>query len=270
LKLLLTLLISISYLGCTAPEKQTLSANGGTYSASLSPAKWPSNSVFPISLKLSNDFAANELAAINNSANAWSDSVGNQLNFFNTVNQNISEKSSLGSYEDSIYGVYKVFSWPSSLPSSALAVTQIRGIQKSSSITITHADILINYDYFSFTTDGSWGYDLETVILHELGHFLGLYHDNTAMGESVMYPTISRYSDNKAPKASDSTTLRAKYGLSHSASSTARSLIPATNNDSEEIGKEIIIQLELYPNQKEVIKINGVIHEEINLNHHHL
>jgi hypothetical protein len=269
LKLLLTLLILNSILlSCTAPEKQTLSANGGTYSASLSPAKWPSNSVFPISLKLSNDFAANELTAINNSANAWSDSIGNQLNFFNTVNQNITEKSSLSSYEDSIYGVYKVFSWPSSLPSSALAVTQIRGIQRSNSITITHADILINYDYFSFTTDGSWGYDLETVILHELGHFLGLYHDNSAMSQSVMYPTISRYSDNKAPKANDSTTLKKKYGLSVSASN-SKSLIPAFS-DSNEIGEEIIIQLELYPNQKEIIKINGVVHEEINLNHQHI
>ena len=89
------------------------------------------------------------------------------------------------------------------------------------------------------------------------------------MGESVMYPTISRYSDNKAPKATDASTLKKKYGLSLSASSNSKSLLPTSADDSNEVGEEILIQLELYPNHKEVIKINGVIHEEIKLNHAH-
>ena len=255
-------LFSVVYTGCEAPSSQELSSGYNTSAASDLPIKWKSQSSFPLNLKLSSDFTGDEQTAIDDSADVWSTEVGSSAQFFNTTVANISTKSSLDDYDDSTLGVYKIHDWPSSLPNTALAVTQIRGRQKSSYIQITHADILVNYDYFSFATDGSWGYDLQTVLVHEMGHFLGLFHNNSSINSSVMYPSIGRFTVNQTPYETDTNNLIAKYGFNRTSSST-RELV----SENEEEGVPVTISLELHANNKEVIKINGVIYEEIKLNH---
>jgi len=241
--------------GCKPQEEQEVTTSVA-YSSDSLPSRWSNSSIFPIHLNISNDFNQDESVAITNAANSWTlDEQKSSSDFFTTSSENIDNKDNLASYEDNLFGIYKVYNWPESLPGTALAVTQINGLQKSSYIEITHADILLNYDFFSFTTDSSWGYDLQTVLVHEMGHFLGLYHESSSLEESVMYPTISRYHDNHAPKQNDKEKLASKYGLTIRGQANQAIKLPNSN----EMGTPITIQLELYPDTREIIRINGKI-----------
>ncbi|MGD2179413.1 MAG: matrixin family metalloprotease, partial [Anaerolineae bacterium] len=51
---------------------------------------------------------------------------------------------------------------------------------------ILEADVVFN-DYHAWTTSGPGGYDIETVALHELGHWLSLDHSNNP--SAIMYAT---------------------------------------------------------------------------------
>lgn len=184
-------------------------------------AKWGSVNVFPLNLRVSQDFSNDEKSNIENMASEWSDSINNQLSFFNTGSTTTEKSgtSDLNSLWDSVYAVYKSTDWHDELPSTALAVTQIFGVRQNTGtsseyVEILHADVIVNYDYFSFSTGGAGsGYDLQTVMLHELGHFLGMYHVTAAEIDSVMFPSISSLTINRQPYQYDIDTLRSKYGL---------------------------------------------------------
>jgi len=242
---------------------------------------WNNSTKFPLNIKLGSNLIDSEKDAISNAATSWSNSTNHITDFFNLSDSDIEKKSNLSSYKDAEFGIYKLYEWPSSLPQSALAVTQIYGTKRNTGsskeyIEINHADILINFDYFSFSTDDSWGYDLQTVILHELGHFIGLYHNNISSEYSVMYPTISRYSINRTPASFDIEEVENKYQSNkylNESSAQNRALINenATSlSTQEEDLEDITIIFELYPNNKErtIIK-RGDKNEIINVHNHH-
>ena len=268
------LLIFTAIVACKpADEEQFLRKETSAYTSGLPPAKWANNSVFPINLQISTDFASEEASVIGNASTSWSESVDDSIQFFETSSSTTPLDQNLSSYKDSTYGVYKLTTWPTELPAMALAVTQIYGIHKdiggnNERIEISHADILVNYEYFTFSTDDSWGYDLESVILHEMGHFLGLYHEENPSIDSVMYPTISRYNINRTPHEIDEENLNSKY--IRNINSALNRL--AVNTSDLEYSEEVVLQFELLANGKEQIKIKyGDRHEILNskCNHHH-
>ena len=266
--LVLALNFAIIFISCDSAVTSGLSDSDSRSSASSSdlPTRWGSTSVFPLNIQMSNDFDNTEITALSASADVWSDEHGNGANFFAQSATNISPKSTLSGYNDSVLGIYKIFSWPNDLPTGALAVTQIRGLQRSSYIQITHADILVNYDFFDFVTDGAWGYDLQTVMVHELGHLLGLDHAGSSTAQSVMFPSIGRFTINQTPRELDIETLSSTYGLSRSASNNRGISI---GNNNEEEGIPVTITYEMYPNNVEIVKINGVVYENHNHEHAH-
>lgn len=266
------LLIWFLFTACQQAE-QTRDRNSdqSALSSSLVPSKWSSSAIFPMNLKYGTNFSNEEVMAIENAADSWSDGVDNQLQFFNSSASNFSELPNLDAYDDGEVGVYKLTTWPEELPGSALAVTQLYGTRvnigtDNEHILIDHADILVNYETFTFSTDQSWGYDLHTVIIHEMGHFLGLYHDKTTAEESIMYPTISRFDTNRDPKAKDVDNILDKYNTRTLASAQSSSGFARKTGSSE----PITLILEMYPDGHERVQIKQEHKNEIlHFNHRH-
>ncbi len=259
---LLALLISC------VPEKksETVAANPA------SPSRWNTSS-FPIILKLSNDFTATEKDDLIDAATSWSDSITNQFTFFDTTQSStLSPYAGLSDYLDSEMGIYRVNSWPSGLPSGALAITQIFGYRKylgtsSEHVEIFHADILLNDERYDFsTTFVSNTYDLQTVVIHEMGHFIGLGHVNDPFINTVMYPSVTRSTIYRAPYSHDADNVVSLYGLTSTIpllanNSHSNGILPPQNELPADTGpvEPVVIQSELYPDGSCVHKENGKI-----------
>jgi len=267
----------IGILSACGPQNEEAFTSSPSISSGsdLAPSKWSSPAqAFPLQLSMSNDFNTTEVAAIQSVADEWSVSTKSSSQFFDTTNF-ISEKSSddLNTYKDGEMGVYKLSSWPSSLPPTALAVTQIFGLRKNAGspheyIEIQHADILVNYQNFSFSSSGGFGYDLQTVLLHEMGHFLGLYHDNSSVDESVMYPTISRFTDNRVPRSRDIANIATKYetsGVVAASVDPSAAIFMSSSSDGLPVDflaapdEEVVMRFEIFPEGKENVVIEKYI-----------
>lgn len=268
MKLSALILLNFLALSCVQGTKESI-VTGGSMSSSA-PGVWLNDkAAFPKTIRISTGFYTKqeEADAIVNTLNAWETGVG--YNFF-TVGASTSEDaanvSNLRSLNDGVFGVYKLRDWPSEdFGYASLAVTQIfgRGYNQGTADAynvIYHADIILN-DTKEFRTSASGeGYDLETVMLHEFGHFLGLNH-NYDKAASVMYGYIDDTDERRVPKAKDIQDLKDRYSIGTSGSGgaqpTSRRFRPLNNDPGEEI--HIIMQLQT--NGDCVHKVNGVEYE---------
>jgi hypothetical protein len=244
------------------------------------------NKTFPKTLNISDDFSASERSNITAMASAWDGAVDNAKNFF-TFGQDVADKSNIVSADelyDNELGIYKTTIWPDDIPSSALAVTQIFGRRYNVGspeeyVAIEHADILINYDRnkgynFDSVDDADYsGYDLRTVVLHEMGHFLGLGHiptftrresaySNMTLAQykasSVMYPSISSIEEKRVPTTRDENELYYKYVSTGAAGGSAMSA-GTRRYEPRDTGLESRIILELHADGTCVHKENGAV-----------
>lgn len=131
--------------------------------------------------------------AIEAAGNTWNESLSESLDgrdafsftYDNTPNTQWETPTS--SLQDNLFGFYRIFDWKYDVDVNVIAFTATQCQNQR----ILHADILFN-DNFEFDDAdlNSRSLDFETVLLHEMGHFLGLNHvDDT---RSIMFPSVQR------------------------------------------------------------------------------
>ena len=254
------------------PSKEVVTTSAN----SSAPYKW-SNLSTPKEISIASSFTADEVTNIVEMSDAWKSALGEKEFFIysDRTPEITNSISSMDSLLDDVMGVYKTTHWPPSLYRSALAVTQIFARRynigsDSEFVKIEHADILVNYDNHRFdTTDSGPNYDLRTVILHEMGHFLGLNHksEKSDKNASVMYPSITSDVNKRFPKDIDIADIASKYNISLSSgvSPTARAMVrrPSVKYeaDPQDPGVMVKILFELRADGECEHKMDGAIYE---------
>jgi hypothetical protein len=164
-------------------------------SASL-PKRW-SQSRLPVQLKVTSSFDSDSFNSINNMGQQWND-ANTQGDFFSMTHNGVERNyDHADKYLDGEMGIYNLTTWPTPLPSEALAVTQTFSTIKTDNsgnqfVEIFHVDVLLNNeDHTIANTKTAGSYYLQTIMIHELGHAIGLKHYEGYWENSVMTPSIS-------------------------------------------------------------------------------
>lgn len=169
----------------------------------------------PIELIITNQVPVALRPAIYRAVKTWEDRIGQKI--FNVTED--STRASLSPTKDGKSAIYFLSSWESDRASE-----QGRTSIYWAADQIMEADIRINAQNFSFYDQdpkqlvgsdvvhalaSSDGYNFEALILHELGHFLGLKHA-TGIG-TVMATHLASYTDRITPSEVDSQNVQCVY-----------------------------------------------------------
>lgn len=150
----------------------------------------------PILMKASTDIDTTTILRMEEEMDKWEDS--SQMDFFYqlepTEQKDFSDLKDYYIKDNETNGIYFSHAPFKDMEQTYLAVTQIfikpnESGENGFSYQIIHADIIINTQTHPFSNDelDSHSYYLPRVILHELGHVLGLKHED----EGVMEASLS-------------------------------------------------------------------------------
>lgn len=246
--------------------------NGGGSNRSCLIGRWPNGSL-PLAIKMSSEFTgdytnADLVAGLNpleQMARAWNTPVAGTRSLITTPFpvSAITGYASTSSFRDSEIGIYKSHTWFTNVSTSALAITQFYGVVTSSAglgdyIQLTHADIIMNYrDYgsrFTMPSNPTYDYDVPTIILHELGHLLGLCHESAT--DSVMAPYY--LTEQRSLKAYDTDLIQDLYVAGTISNLSAMANAPSLRSaDLPAAGTEVSGIVELRADGECIHSING-------------
>ncbi len=182
-------LFLISLFSCIQETELESNLNGPMQNYSYQ-KRWYSNS---LSIKVSNDFTDEEYLEIKKAINLWNNAIGNS--FLNISRSNLTSDNftTLKSYKDQEIGIYKSYQWFEDHSPKIIALTKFYGDLYSKngplSVSLDHADIILNAHNYEFVLNDPYEnhYHLKSVLIHELGHLLGLPH---LKHPSVMRPKL--------------------------------------------------------------------------------
>lgn len=265
MRMLFGLLLLTSLLASCKPQTTTTQSSAPILpGGGCTIGKWTSLGSNPLNLKIANganSFTAGEKTALESVATQWNNAIPGKTFF--TVPFNTTATTGFGTvseFRDSELGIYKSHAWFSDVSSQALAITQFYGYVRSNAtlgtyIDLTHADIIVNYRDFGANltttlpaTNGN--FDLPTVVIHEMGHFLGLCHETTH--QSIMQPYYN--STQRVLMAYDKTKINDLYTNSVVTPMLAKS---SANAIAAPTGTEVRGIIELRANGKCLHYING-------------
>ena len=260
-------LLLLTLLACGAQEQEK--TINYIEASSAAATKW-SLSSFPLTFKSSQAFDPAMLVAIEDMQLEWNNASNRGVTFFNApAATNEKNYSNINDYRDSEFGIYRLTEWPSAFPAPALAVTQTYGQIRNYGtvfeyIELFHADILVNEQHYDFSTSFQFGsYDFATVILHELGHVLGLKHVEAKV-DTVMLAGITKWTVINEVYAYDQNYLDRNY-FSDFIPTAMRSLssIPYENESTEQEvideTKVVVIHHYLMNDEREITTISPVL-----------
>lgn len=229
------LIIALIFTSCKFDKVETVvetvgpSQNGASDSR---PRRWSQSTVnskinFVYSTDFTGDFVGSDydndnLNPIEQMLANWNEAFGSTPPFIVPANSTSNkEYSDLEDFYDNEMGIYKSESWYSEITSAALAITQYFGTIRNSGssneyLELNHADIILNYKDHTFSTDASsfFDYDFASVVVHEMGHFLGLRHITDLSVASVMHPTLSIFSSKRELEQRDQNDIQTLYEIS--------------------------------------------------------
>lgn len=249
------LILLTLFAACVPAQKESLTTGASTNPNA--PSAWNKAS-FPKQISLSREFSDAEATELVDAVNSWN--THGAYTFSSVSATKVNDRSTvnnLNSLFDGEFGIYKAVNWHSQLPSTALAVTQIFGVRQNTGsaseyIEIVEGDILINWT-FPFAPTNPNGYDLFTVTLHEMGHFLGLGHITNYALQSVMYPSIGYSTFYLRPGSEDVRNIKNKYSIGVQAQSlgarapaSSALVAPTTKEQAESSPDSVKIIMELH------------------------
>lgn len=249
---ILSVLVILLTLSCVEePEKVSITAL---------PLKWR-ESALPLTVKVHADFSS--LNAIDGSSDdlplaaaddglyddydlmqemqkAWNDADDAREYFVLDHGQaaGADPYTDLDDYYDGEIGIYVTENWFSSIGYGVLAITSYFAEQRTDHLRMVHGDIIVNFRdyYFSFdkarTQESTTYYDLPSVILHELGHLLGLKHTTSSTVQSIMYPQLGSTEVKRTLGYYDSLSISNLYDTNTQALKTAQAFSSASVDES--------------------------------------
>jgi hypothetical protein len=235
---LLWIIFAVS--GCfkQTEESEVVSAAVANPSA---PSRWALGSL-PKRVILSSQLPSLDRVEITKAMQAWNeDNFQGQILLQEETPSagSFNESTPLDSLLDGKNAIYFASKWHPALPSTALAVTQIFGVRQNAGtsqeyLEIVDADIIIN-GLFRFSPRQLGGYDLSSVIMHEMGHFLGLYHNTRPAEETIMAPYFGLFDFYLNPGKHDLDDIASLYGLSLQSVSTNTRLASSTLSPRQKV-----------------------------------
>lgn len=157
----------------------------------------------PIPLLVHVDFPKQYLPALDQAIKVWETAVGHKL--FTIVNTSYRDNSSPAKDGKSV--VYWLKTWEADKPSEQ-ARTSIYWVGDQ----IREADLRVNAKNFSYYIDApqnSQGVHLESLLIHELGHVLGLKHNDGE--ESVMATYLAAHTKRETLSTGDNQAMTCEY-----------------------------------------------------------
>lgn len=263
IKGILITFIFILLMGCEQPvEEETLFEDKAPSTLNQDPTeeldqkkivyKWLSSEL-PVKLKFDHGYHKDHKDVLRDSYEIWNQAAGKQVLKFGGLTKNASFSKIEDYYNKDkwTFGIY-INNQKTNMPANTLAVTQIiaqysHSDNLSEHYEIVHADIIFNEYDFDFSVQQEPNtYDFQSVLLHELGHLLGIInHSDTK--ESVMFPKLSMEQVENSLYNKDINDIYNLYGRDVS----QRSVKVPTRTPSE----LVTIIIELKSNGEEVKKI---------------
>ncbi|UOF00152.1 matrixin family metalloprotease [Bdellovibrio reynosensis] len=161
---------------------------------------WKKN--IPLTLKVYNDFPTEYLEVLNKAAAHWNDAAGMTLLMFENTGTSLAATS-----KDGANTLLWKQEWPEKL-SKLQGVTNLYWNNNE----LTEADIQINNKNFNFFTESAttpYDLHLESLLIHELGHALGLRHQSTV--PSVMWAILNGGVKRIEISAADRESIKCEY-----------------------------------------------------------
>jgi hypothetical protein len=170
---------------CVLPTDQSVSSSSGYYTLS---GYWALKPV-PIAFH-AGDWSSSEMAAMTAAADAWN-AFFSQSQKFSMIDYGSSSsprtssdskpsngcaQNIIGTEYNAPVVIYKDATWPTAYGSNLIALTSFC-VNKSATTTLkplTNAYVEVNYQ--NYFVSGQRNPDLQSIVLHELGHVVGLNH----------------------------------------------------------------------------------------------